>query len=155
MRVHRYETAFLWVGALMLVMFLGALAYTSVAMGIHLPGRDARIVPEEVRGEPPFDRPGLRQVGENRYELVIIASAWTFQPSEVRIPRGAEVTIVTTSTDVIHGIHIEGTRVNMMVIPGQVARNTFTFRDAGEHLLVCHEYCGFSHHTMFGRVIVE
>ncbi|HUF70564.1 MAG TPA: hypothetical protein VMM79_18085 [Longimicrobiales bacterium] len=43
----------------------------------------------------------------------------------------------------------------MMLIPGQVSRNTYTFDEPGEHLIICHEYCGIAHHAMFGRVIVE
>ena len=42
-----------------------------------------------------------------------------------------------------------------MLIPGQVSRATYTFREPGEHLLVCHEYCGAGHHLMFGKVTVE
>ncbi len=155
MRVHVYEKAFLWVGAVMLVVFLLALLYTSVAMGIHLPGEAGRVDPATVTASAPFDDPGTRRLGENRYEVVMIARAWQFTPGEIRIPAGSEVTLIATSTDVIHGIHVEGTRINMMLIPGQVARNTYTFGQPGEHLLVCHEYCGAGHHFMFGRVIVE
>ena len=36
MRIHVYEKAFLWAGALMLVAFLAALAYTSVALGMKV-----------------------------------------------------------------------------------------------------------------------
>jgi hypothetical protein len=35
MKVHQYEKAFLWVGAVMLVLFLGALSFASLAMGIQ------------------------------------------------------------------------------------------------------------------------
>ena len=114
MKVHQYEKAFLWVGAVMLVLFLGALSFASLAMGIQLPGKVAQIDPAEVRSQPPFNEPGLRQVGENEYEAVILGQIWAFQPSELRIPQGAEVTLVATSADVIHGLHIERTRVNMM-----------------------------------------
>ncbi|MCG8468343.1 MAG: cytochrome C oxidase subunit II, partial [Gemmatimonadetes bacterium] len=68
---------------------------------------------------------------------------------------GSEVTFISTSTDVIHGIHIERTRLNMMLIPGQISRNTYRFDEPGEHLLVCHEYCGLGHHVMSGKVVVE
>lgn len=155
MRVHVYEKAFLWVGALMLVVFGAALIYTSVAMGIHLPGAEARVDPTALQTEPPFDDPGVRELGPNRYEVVIIGRVWAFQPSEIRVPAGAEVTFYATSADVIHGIHIEDSRVNMMLIPGQVARNTYTFDEPGEYLMVCHEYCGAGHHGMYGTVVVE
>lgn len=155
MKVHTYEKAFLWVGAVMLVVFLGALTYASVAMGIDLPGAEGRVDPTRVVSEAPFDEPGVRQMSPGRYEVVMVGRAWQFQPSEIRVPVGSEVTLIATSVDVIHGVHVEGTRVNMMLIPGQVSRNTYTFNEPGEHLMVCHEFCGAGHHTMFGKVIVE
>ena len=155
MRVHTFEKAFLWTGAIMLVAFLGALSYASVAMGIHLPGKHAQIDPATARETAPFDAPGLREIAPGRYELVLLAQAWSFTPGEIRIPAGSEVTITATTTDVIHGLHIEHTRVNMMLIPGQVAQNTYRFDHPGEYLMVCHEYCGAGHHFMFGKVVVE
>lgn len=155
MRVHTLEKAFLWTGAIMLVVFGGTLTYTSVVMGIHLPGAYQRVDPATVRETAPFDQPGLRMLAPGRYELVLVAQAWSFTPSEIRIPVGSEVTITAVSTDVIHGLHIDNTRVNMMLIPGQVAHNTYRFETPGEFLMVCHEYCGAGHHFMFGKVVVE
>ncbi len=155
MKVHTYEQAFLWAGGIVLVAGLLALLYASVGMGIHLPGRAAEIDPQQVRTTPPFDRPGVRQTGPNRYEVVMLGQVWAFLPNEVRVPAGAEVTFTATSADVIHGLHVAGTRVNVMLIPGQVSRNTYRFTRPGEHLMICHEYCGLGHHTMFGKVVVE
>jgi len=155
MRVHVYEKAFLSVGGALLVAFLGVLGYTSLAMGIHLPGHAGQLDPAEARSHPPFDQPGVRQTGPNAYEAVVLASAWQFVPGELRVPRGATVTFVATSTDVLHGFHVAGTRINVMLIPGQITRLTYTFDEPGEHLIVCHEYCGAGHHVMSGKVIVE
>ena len=155
MKVHSYERAFLIVGAVMLVAFGGALIYASVALGIHLPDDVSRVDPTTVRNTPPFGAPGVRQLGPDRYEVVMLASAWQFQPSEIRVPAGADVTFLATSSDVIHGLHVEDSRVNMMLIPGQVSRNSYTFEEPGEYLMVCHEYCGLLHHAMYGRVVVE
>ena len=79
----------------------------------------------------------------------------SFRPAEIRVPAGAEITFLSTATDVLHGFHVEGTRVNMMLIPGQISRLVHTFREPGEHLLICHEFCGIGHHLMAGKVIVE
>lgn len=155
MRVHVYEKAFLWVGAALLVIFMGVLGYTSLAMGIHLPGHEGHLDPATARTTPPFDQPGVRQTGENAYEAVFLASAWQFTPAELRVPRGATVTFVGTSTDVLHGFHVAKTRINVMLIPGQIARVTYTFDEPGEFLIVCHEYCGAAHHIMSGKVVVE
>jgi cytochrome c oxidase subunit 2 len=85
----------------------------------------------------------------------VIARTWAFSPSEIRVPAGAEVTFLITSGDVIHGFFVEGTRINVMVIPGQVTRVIYRFKQTGEHLLICHEYCGIGHHTMGGKVVVQ
>jgi cytochrome c oxidase subunit 2 len=154
-RIETYERAFLWLGAVLLVACMGVLAYASIAMGINLPGRVGQVDPATMRSQPPFDNPGVRQTGENSYEVVMIGQVWAFVPAEIRVPAGAEVTFVATSNDVIHGLQVEGTRVNMMLVPGQVSRNTYVFNDPGERLLICHEYCGIGHHTMYGKVIVE
>ena len=155
MKVHTYEKAFLWSGAVMLVVFGVTLIVASVAMGIQLPGQVSELDPAEVRNIPPFDNPGVRQVGENEYEVVLLGFAWAFQPREIRVPAGAEVTFIATALDVIHGIHVEDSRVNMMLIPGQVARNTYVFENPGTYALICHEFCGSGHHIMAGEVIVE
>lgn len=155
MRVHTYEKAFLWAGGVMLVVFLITLALTSYTMGISLPDDVDRIDPTEVRSMPPFDSPGVRETAPGRYEVVMIGQVWSFTPSEVRVPAGSEVTFLMTSPDVIHGFHVEGTRLNVMLIPGQVARVSYTFEEPGEHLIICHEYCGIGHHNMWGKVVVE
>jgi cytochrome c oxidase subunit 2 len=56
---------------------------------------------------------------------------------------------------VIHGLLVGGTRINVMLIPGQITRYSYTFDRPGEYLLMCHEYCGLGHHTMGGKVVVE
>ncbi|MEZ5332851.1 MAG: cytochrome c oxidase subunit II [Thermoanaerobaculia bacterium] len=155
MKIERYEKGFLVLGAVLLALCMGALVYASVGMGIHLPGRVGTLDPTQVETTPPFDAPGLRQTGPGTYEAVIVARAWQFEPREIRVPVGSEVTFTVTSADVIHGLSLEGTRVNMMIIPGQIARNSYRFEERGEHLMLCHEFCGVNHHTMFGKVIVE
>lgn len=155
MRIHVYEKTFLAVSAALLVACMGALVYASTARGIHLPGHEGTIDPNAVDVTPPFDQPGVRQTGPDTWEAVIVAQAWSFIPNEIRVPAGARVTFVSTSKDVLHGLHVAGTRVNVMLIPGQIARVEYTFDEPGEHLLICHEYCGLGHHLMGGRVVVE
>ena len=155
MHVERFEKAFLILSGGMLVAFLAALFYSAFAMGRQLPDRAEELAPSEVLQTAPFDAPGLRQIGENHYEAVVISQAWAFTPPEIRVPAGARVDFVVSSIDVVHGFHIEDALANAMVLPGQVSRVSHTFREPRTHLIMCHEYCGFGHHAMFGRVIVE
>lgn len=155
MNVERYEKAFLAVSGALLLGFLGALLYANRVLGLHLPSRAGTIDPAEVQRTPPFDRPGVREVAPGRYEAVIVARAWSFAPAEIRLPVGAQVKIRATSVDVVHGLSIEGTRVNLMLVPGEVSETSYRFARPGEYLLICHEYCGLAHHRMMGKVIVQ
>ena len=156
MTAEKLEHLFLTLTAAMLVVFLGALFWASFGLGMHLPdARGGTIDPTQVRSTAPFDNPGVFQVGDNEWEVVALGSAWAFQPREIRVPAGARVTFIATATDVIHGFHVEGTKVNFMMIPGQVARIDAEFREPGEHLVICHEYCGAGHHLMYATVYVE
>ena len=155
MKVHTYEKAFLGAGLVVLVACAAALAYATFGMGIHLPGAHGRVDPRQLSTTAPFDQPGVTEVAPGRYQAVVVGRAWSFQPSELRVPVDAEITFLATSADVLHGLNIEGTRLNMMLIPGQVSRNSYTFKRPGEYLVICHEYCGLGHHTMYGRIIVE
>jgi cytochrome c oxidase subunit II len=160
--VERYERIFFWFSALMLALFLGALAYVTIFMHIHLPGPAGRIIPKPgqnlaaaVLSTPPFNRPGLREIAAGRYEAVILAQQWIFYPRKIEIPVGSEVTFKVTSPDVTHGFFIPGTRINMMVIPGYVSVETYRFTRSGDYRILCHEYCGMEHQTMSAEVAVK
>lgn len=155
MKVHRYEKSFLAVGILVLIACAIALAYATFGRGIHLPGHVAKIDPAKVTQTPPFDRPGVHRRGPNEYEVVVIGRAWSFQPAEIHVPAGADITFTATTADALHGFNVEGTRVNMMLVPGQISRLSYRFEEPGEHLLICHEFCGLGHHMMYGKVVVH
>lgn len=153
-RIIAFEKAVLTTGLILLVFCFVALIYVSVAMGVQLPGRVGQVEPTQLGQTSPFDAPGVRQVGPNAYEVVVIGYAWGYTPRDIRVPVGADITFISTSRDVIHGLNVERTRVNMMLIPGQISVQHHRFREPGEHLLICHEFCGIAHHAMYGRVFV-
>ena len=101
------------------------------------------------------DATAITPLGDNRYEVVFTGQMWSFSPAEITVPVNADVVFTGTSADVIHGFHVEQTRINMMLIPGQISQNTYRFTKPGVYQLICHEYCGLAHHTMAGKVIVK
>lgn len=153
--VYLYELGWILPSIAIPVGMLVALVVTAFGVGIHLPGNEGRVNPTRVAETPPFNQPGVLQVGPGRYEVRMVAGIWVFTPNEIRVPAGSTVTFVATSRDVVHGLFIRGANVNVMLLPGQVARVTTRFERPGEYPFLCHEYCGIAHHTMWGKVIVE
>jgi cytochrome c oxidase subunit 2 len=153
--VYLYELAWILPSIAIPVGMLVALTVTAFGVGIHLPGDAGRLDPTKVATTAPFDQPGVVELGPGRYEARMVAGIWSFTPNEIRVPAGSAVTFVVTSRDIVHGLMIHKANVNVMLLPGQVARVTARFDRPGEYHMVCHEYCGIAHHTMWGKVIVE
>ena len=153
--MHRSERVWLTFGLVTLVVFLAILGVAAVHDGIVPPSHLQTIDPTKVAQTPPFDKPGLRKVGENAYEAYIVARIFSFTPSTITVPVGASVTFYATSPDVVHGFFIPNTSVNMMVVPGWVSDEQHTFEKPGTYLLLCNEYCGSGHHFMYGKIEVK
>jgi cytochrome c oxidase subunit 2 len=153
--IYLYELAWILPSVAIPVGMLVALMVTAFGAGIQVPSDEGRIDPTKVAETAPFNDPGVVEVAPGHYEVRLVAGIWVFMPNEIRVPVGSRVTFVATSRDVIHGLSLQAANVNLMLLPGRIARATAQFDSPGEHLFVCHEYCGIAHHTMFGRVIVE
>ncbi|HEU5323514.1 MAG TPA: cytochrome c oxidase subunit II [Methylomirabilota bacterium] len=153
--VYLYELAWILPSIAIPAGMLAALTVTAFGAGVHLPSREGRITPTKVAETAPFDQPGLVPVGPGRYEVRMTSQIWSFTPAEIRVPAGSTVTFVATSHDVVHGLLVPRAHVNVMLLPGQIARATARFDAPGEYPFFCHEYCGVAHHTMWGRIIVE
>jgi len=152
--VHRYERIWMGFGLAMLALFLAAITTAALVDGIVPPSSGQRIDPTRVAQTPPFDHPGLRQVGDHLYEAYYVAHVFAFSPAKISVPRGSRVTFFVTTPDVVHGFSIPLTGVNVTAVPGWVSSAAHTFRDPGTYLLVCNEYCGSGHQLMAGQVEV-
>ena len=97
---------------------------------------------------------GTTLEADGKVVVRLIAQQYSFEPQCIVVPAGMPVTFRGTSTDVIHGFVVGTTNANVMLIPGFVATFTTTFREPGEHLMPCHEYCGTGHEAMWARVQV-
>jgi len=156
LHVDRYEGVWMRIAVTVLAIFFISIIVSAFASGFQVPGAYQRIDPATLYDEgSPFANPGLRELAPGKYEAYIRAQIWSFTPNEIRIPAGSEVTFYATSQDVQHGIKIQGTNINMMILPGQISTLKAKFDEPGTYDFVCHEYCGQLHHTMYGRLIVE
>jgi cytochrome c oxidase subunit 2 len=155
MKVDVYERAWMWIAAVLIVGFLGAIIVAAGASAIHPPSHVEVINPEAVYDDEEFGSPGVETLDDGSIRVTMVGEMFFFDPDEMVVPVNTPVTFRITSTDVIHGILIAGTNTNAMIIPGYVTEFTITFPKPGEYLMMCHEYCGTLHHEMVGALIVE
>lgn len=154
MHIDKYERAWIIAVSATLGVFMAALIAGAVVFGVRVPQPEGFVNPNRL-GDTVFANPGVRDMGNNVYEVTMVAQMWNFLPAEIRVPVGAQVDIMITSVDVTHGFIIEHHNANFEVLPGHIARAQVTFNEAGEYRFICHEYCGQLHHIMHGVIIVE
>ncbi|GGA74618.1 cytochrome c oxidase subunit II [Ornithinibacillus halotolerans] len=155
MKFNRAEEIWLIVGVGILVLSMVITGYQGFAKSMGPPSGMETLDPEKVDEHELFSEPGVYQVGENKYEVVMTLSAFQFTPNNIEIPVGAEVEFIMTSKDVIHGFQVAGTNLNAMVTPGYIQRISKTFDEAGEFLVLCNEYCGIGHQIMGTTITVK
>lgn len=156
MQIHidEYERRWIITITVVLGVFFASLLAGAALFGVRAPDQGTTINPNRI-DETMFANPGLRHMGDNRYEAVILAQMWSFTPNEIRVPEGAEVTFYVTSQDITHGFLIEHHNVNLQLVPGHVAQGRVHFKEAGTYKMLCHEYCGRGHQIMYADIIVE
>src|SRR5699024_1547732 len=120
-----------------LIVFMVVVGYQAFALGMGPPSHKETIDPQKVDQTAPFNDTGVKKVGDNKYEVVMTLQAFSFNPNNIEIPAGAEVTFVMTSKDVTHGFQVAGTNINAMVMPGYIQEITHTFEEPGEFLVLC------------------
>lgn len=83
-----------------------------------------------------------------------IGQEYSFTPSCILVPRDTPITFRATSADVVHGFLIDGTDINLMLVPGYISNLKARFETLGERYMPCHEFCGTGHEGMWGRIKV-
>lgn len=153
--MHKSEKIWLTLSFGMIMGFMILTGYQSFALGMAPPTGMETLDPQKVDQTPPFDKPGVKQIGENEYEVVMTLQIFSFTPAKLEFPAGSKVHFVLTSKDVVHGFEVAGTNLNAMVMPGYVQRITQTFDKPGDYLVLCNEYCGAGHQLMATTITIK
>ncbi len=154
LEIDPYERNWMRLSILLLLVFFAAVSIAGFSLGFQVSSADQEVDPRTVLDSAPWSEPGLREIGPNEYEAYVVAKTWAFEPNTLEVPVGSTVKIFVTSPDLQHGFKITDTNVNMQVVPGQVSTLEYTFDTVGEYPILCHEYCGRGHATMFGTMSV-
>ncbi len=153
-QIARWESRWLALSGLMSLTFVLLIAYNLATEGAHIVQLGGKATPEQILAQDVFAEPGVRVLAPGKVQVTQVAQAFVFRPADVRVPVDAEVEFFLTAADVIHGYQIERTNVNAELIPGEIARLRYTFKEPGVYRVTCNEYCGIGHHTMLGTVTV-
>jgi len=84
----------------------------------------------------------------------IDARQYAYSPSELKVNAGDTVNIQLVSTDVVHGLYVDGYDVSVEADPGQSATLTFTADKPGSFRFRCNVTCSAMHPFMIGKLTV-
>jgi len=82
------------------------------------------------------------------------ARQFAYFPSELKVNPGDTVTIRLVSTDVVHGLYVDGYDVSVEADPGQTVTLTFVADKPGSFRFRCNVTCGAMHSFMIGKLTV-
>lgn len=101
------------------------------------------LAPLPVRVAPPSQR-----------TFRVEASQFSYIPAVLTVNPGDTVTIELVSTDVVHGLYVDGYGVSVTADPGQTVRLTFSADKTGSFRFRCNVTCGALHPFMIGKLQV-
>ena len=84
----------------------------------------------------------------------IEAGDFAYTPAVLKVNPGDKVVIELASTDVVHGIYIDGYDVSVTADPGQPGTLSFIADRPGTYRLRCSVTCGALHPFMTGKLQV-
>lgn len=143
--------------SILIIVFLTAMAAVA---GIHqatMPQSRVELIdPERIHLSGEFVETNLGSAVEpdGSVTLRVVAQQYSFTPQCIVVPVETKVTIRGTSADVVHGLIIQQTNVNAMLVPGYVSEQVARFPKTGDHLMPCQEFCSVGHEGMWAMVKV-
>lgn len=146
--------------AALAVVIVGALIGLATFVGIHqavMPqGRVETTDPRTLHltGEFIESNLGTEANSDGSITVRAIGQQYSFTPQCIIVPTDTLVKLRVTSADVVHGLIIQSTNINTMLVPGYISDLPVRFKKAGEYYMPCQEFCGIGHQGMWGKVKV-
>ena len=96
----------------------------------------------------------VQPIAPHERTIRVEAHQFSYNPGEIKVNRGDQVTIQLVSTDVVHGLYVDGYELSVEADPGQSATLTFTADKPGSFRFRCNVTCGAMHPFMIGKLTV-
>ncbi len=84
----------------------------------------------------------------------IEARQFAYSPSELKVNPGDTITLEFVSTDVVHGLYVDGYDISVESDPGQTKTLSFVADKPGSFRFRCNVTCGAMHPFMIGKLTV-
>jgi len=150
------ERTWTWIALALAVVMGVMLGYFAVANNLHPPSNVETIDSSRLHLSEEFaeDNLGVKTNPDGSVRVTLVAARYGFYPPRIEVPVDTPVTFRMASADVLHGVHVPNTNMATMVVPGYIAEVTTTFPHTGEFSLLCNEYCGLGHDSMWSRLVI-
>jgi cytochrome c oxidase subunit 2 len=154
--VERVERKWLSLSIGIIVLLAGMAAFTGIHQATMPQARVETVDPTtlHIRGEFVESNLGSAVEPDGSVTVRAIGQQYSFAPQCMVVPTQTPITFRATSADVVHGLLIEGTNINTMLVPGYISSATAQFDKPGKHLMPCQEFCGVGHEGMWGKIEV-
>ena len=97
----------------------------------------------------------VRPGGGREVEVPLTVQKFAFSPPRISVEAGDRVSFRIRSLDITHGFAVEGTGVDVTVLPGRETRVTVPAGQGGKIRFRCSVICGPLHPFMVGEIIVR
>ena len=150
------ERRWIWISLILAFFMAGILGFYAVASNIHPPSNVETIDSSRLHLSEEFaeDNLGVTTNADGSLTVTLVAARYGFYPPVIEVPADTPVTFRMASADVLHGVHVPFTNMTTMVVPGYISEVKTSFPRSGEYSLLCNEYCGLGHDSMWSRLIV-
>lgn len=101
-----------------------------------------------------FAPPPIPSITPQERTFRVDAQQFTYSPSELKVNPGDKVIIQLVSTDVVHGLYVDGYNISVEADPGQTKTLTFIADQSGSFRFRCNVTCGAMHPFMIGKLTV-
>ena len=87
-------------------------------------------------------------------DAYLMAMMWRFYPV-LKFKKDQTYRLHVSAMDLQHGFSLQPTNMNFQILPGYDHVLTLTPTASGEFNIICNEFCGYGHHSMVGKILVE
>ena len=153
---ERTEKRWAIISVAIIILLAGLAAFAGIHRATMPQARVETIDPTRLHVSGEFVESNLGSMLESNGAVTVraIGQQYSFTPACILVPAQTPITLRATSADVVHGILIQATNVNTMLVPGYVSEQLMRFEKTGDYLMPCQEFCSFGHEGMWGKVKV-